>query len=678
VESSAASPDGPFGVSPPSPVEREVRRVHELLRESRHAEALAPTQALVRLVPQNRDALYLLAVTQRALSHIDESLKALETLEKYHPRFSRLFEERGYCYVALRDAPGAIRALLQAVNINPALPGAWSVLQGLYLLAGDTRNAATAQEHVSKLKQLAPQVVQATALYSDGDLTLAENIIRPYLRQNGDDVDGMRILAKIAIAREIFDDAELLLESALRLAPHFRAARYDYALVLIERHRFQQAIRELESFLESEPEHRQGRTLKATALVGLGEHQKAIDIYRQLIVDATPPADLHLSIAHALKTIGKLGEAIEAYRVAAADRPGNGEAYWSLANLKTYSFPETELGSMLAEQAKPDLGAVDRYHLCFALGKAFEDRCEFADSWHFYERGNGLKRAELHYDPALIETNTQQQIEICTQEFFGARRNWGSASNEPIFIIGMPRSGSTLIEQILASHSQVEGTHELAEIPRIAHELQGRESDRSAPRYPRVLAQMAESDFERFAERYLQDTRAYRASNKPRFIDKMPNNFRHLGLIHLMLPNAKIIDARREPMACCFSNLKQLFARGQEFTYSIEDISRYYRTYLELMEHWNRVLPGRILRIQHESVVDDLEATVRRILDFCELDFEPACVEFYKTPRSVRTASSEQVRQPIFRDGLDQWTHYRPWLAPLEAALGDALCRYRE
>jgi tetratricopeptide (TPR) repeat protein len=677
MESSSASVDGPLGISPPS-VEREVRRLHELIRESRYAEALAPTEALVLVVPQNRDALYLLAVTQRALRKIDECLKTLATLEQYHPRFSRLFEERGYCYVALRDAPRAIGALLQGVNINPALPGAWSMLQGLYSITGDTRNAAIAGEHVSKLKQLPPEIVQSTALYSDGELTLAENIIRPFLLQHVDNVDGMRVLAKIAIARQAFDDAEMLLESALRLAPHFRVARYDYALVLIERHRFGLAVRELDSFLEVEPDHRQGCTLKATALVGLGEHRKAIDIYRQLLVDAAPRADLHLSIAHSLKTIGELAQAIDAYRAAATDRPGYGDAYWSLANLKTYRFPDIELGTMLAEEAKPDIGAVDRYHFCFAIGKAYEDRCEFAHSWHFYERGNALKRAEVHYDPALIESNTRQQIEICTQEFFDARRNWGSSSNEPIFIIGMPRSGSTLIEQILASHSQVEGTQELAEIPRFANELQGHESDRSAPRYPEVLARMETTDFERFAQRYLDDTRPYRASNKSRFVDKMPNNFRHLGLIHLMLPNAKIIDARREPMACCFSNLKQLFARGQEFTYSIEDISRYYRTYLELMEHWNRVLPGRILRIQHESVVDDLEGSVRKILDFCELDFEPACVEFYKTPRSVRTASSEQVRQPIFRDGLEQWTHYQRWLGPLEAALADALCRYRE
>jgi hypothetical protein len=234
-----------------------------------------------------------------------------------------------------------------------------------------------------------------------------------------------------------------------------------------------------------------------------------------------------------------------------------------------------------------------------------------------------------------------------------------------------------LIEQILASHSGVEGTQELADVPRIVVDLKGRDSELDNPRYPAVLAGMTAEDFRRLGEKYLTDTRIYR-TGKARFIDKMPNNFRHIGLIHLMLPNAKIIDARREPMACCFGNLKQLFAQGQEFCYSVEDIARYYRTYLELMRHWDTALPGRVLRVQHEDVVDDLEGTVRRLLDYCELQFEPACIEFHKTERSVRTASSEQVRQPIYREGLDQWRHYEPWLEPLRESLGDALTRYRD
>jgi hypothetical protein len=314
--------------------------------------------------------------------------------------------------------------------------------------------------------------------------------------------------------------------------------------------------------------------------------------------------------------------------------------------------------------------------LCFALGKAYEDRGEYAESWRHYERGNALKRAESRYRPELIERNTAHQKEVCTREFFERRTGHGVGSTAPIFVVGLPRSGSTLIEQILASHSAVEGTQELADIPRFVLELQGRDPDMESPRYPGVLAQLPLEEYVRFAEKYLRDTQVYR-TGKPRFIDKMPNNFRHIGFIHLLFPNAKIIDARREPMACCFGNLKQLFARGQEFTYSIEDIARYYRTYLELMEHYDAALPGAVLRVQHEDLVDDLDGNVRRLLDYCELPFEPACLEFHRTERSIVTASSEQVRQPIFREGLDQWRRYEAWLGPLHDALGDALVRYR-
>jgi tetratricopeptide (TPR) repeat protein len=386
---------------------------------------------------------------------------------------------------------------------------------------------------------------------------------------------------------------------------------------------------------------------------------------------------VHLSIAHALKTLGRRDEAVDSYHAAAAAHPGYGDAYWSLANLKTYRFADAEIERMRAAESEASTPMVDRYHLCFALGKALEDRGAYEDSWRYYERGNALKRAESRYRAEIVETNTRRQREVCTREFFAARAGFGVPDADPIFVLGLPRAGSTLLEQILASHSAVEGTQELAEIPRIAVELQGRQPDFDNPRYPGVLEGMSAQDFENLGRKYLADTRLLR-TGKPFFIDKMPNNFRHIGLIHLMLPNARIIDARREPMACCFSNLKQLFATGQEFTYSIEDIARYYRTYLDLMRHWDAALPGRILRVQHEDVVEDLEGSVRRILDFCGLPFESACIEFHKTERSIRTASSEQVRQPIFREGLDQWRNFETWMGPLKIALGDALLRYRD
>jgi tetratricopeptide (TPR) repeat protein len=664
-------------IPPPSPIELEVRRAQTLVQNRQYGDALQALEALALKVPENRDVLYMMAVCQRFLNRIPDAMTTLDRMEQLHPNFSRLYQERGNCYVALRDASRAIEAYLVGVNINPALPSSWGMLESLYRMTGNAENAGMAAAHVATLKRLPPEVLHATALFSDGDLLPAENVIRAFLLKHGDHVEAMRLLARIGIAREVYDDAEILLEAVMVLAPNYSAARHDYARVLLERHKHLRAKEELERLLQGDPTNRQHLTLYATTCVGLGEHDKASGLYRQLLVDAPLAADLHLSLAHALKTLGRRDESIESYRAAAAVRPNYGDAYWSLANLKTYRFTDEEMQRMRSEEANAVTPLVDRYHLCFALGKAFEDRGEYEESFRYYERGNAHKREESRYRPEVIETNTRRQIEICTTEFFARRSGAGSPRTDPIFIVGLPRSGSTLLEQILASHSQVEGTQELADIPRMVLDLQGRDPDLNDPRYPGVFTTMDPADFLRLGEKFLADTRVYR-KGKPHFIDKMPNNFRHIGLIHLILPNARIIDARREPMACCFSNFKQLFASGQEFTYSTLDIARYYRTYLELMRHWDSVLPGRILRVWHEDVVDDLEANVRRILDFCGLEFEPACVEFHKTERSVRTASSEQVRQPIFREGLDQWRHYEPWLTPLKDALGDALTRYRE
>jgi tetratricopeptide (TPR) repeat protein len=665
-----------------TPVEREINDVRELTKARRHVEALAAAELLAARLPENRDLLYLIALNQRYLNRIPEALATLEHLEQHHPQYSRLYQERGYCYVALRDAQRAIDAFLRGVNINPALPAAWSMLQSLYRMAGDEGNATTAAQHVATLSRLPPEVVQATSLFSDGELTPAENIVRGFLLRHGDHVEAMRLLARIGLERDVLDDAELLLESVLKLAPDYRAARADYARVLLKRQKYLHSRRELETLLQLEPANRDYLKDYAAACVGLGDYEPIIRLYRELLAEAprTGPqtADLNLWIAHSLKTLGRQQEAIDEYHAALAARPEFGDAWWSLANLKTYRFSTHEIERMHAAESAPATPPVDRYHLCFALGKAHEDRAEFSQSWNYYARGNALKHAENRYRPEITETNTRLQVRVCTSPFFEARRGWGAPDPDPIFIVGLPRSGSTLIEQILSSHSQVEGTQELADIQRIVLELRGRATDLENPRFPGVLAELEAEDFRKLGTRYLTDTRIYRKTARPLFIDKMPNNFRYIGLIHLMLPNAKIIDARREPMACCFGNLKQLFSSGQEFSYSIDDLARYYRTYLELMRHWNAVLPGRILTIQHEEVVEDLESNVRRILDFCGLPFEQTCLEFHKTERSVRTASSEQVRQPIFREGVHQWRNYEPWLEPLKQALGDALTRYRE
>ncbi len=651
-----------------SPVEAEVIRIRGLIQAANHQAALEAAGALRRRVPQNRDVLYMLAVSQRGLGYPEAALDTLAGLEALHPGYSRLWQERGHCHAARADPMAALQAYLQAVNMNPALPASWNALAILYRAAGRPAESATAASHVAKLRTLAPAVVTATSMFSDGETHEAERIVRDYLRTSPTDVEAMRLLARIGIKLDILDDAEFLLESVLAFSPGYHLARHEYVHVLLQRHRNAKALDEARLLLRAEPANRDYRAIYATACLALADYDEAIGTYRELIAEAPNAADLHLSVGHALKTTGRQQDAIDAYRQAAEVAPSFGDAYWSLANLKTYRFTDDEIARMRTQEAAPATSLVDRFHICFALGKALEDRGDYAGSFAFYERGNALKAQETTYRAETTERNARLQEVVFTPAFLSSRQSSGCQSPDPIFIVGLPRAGSTLIEQILASHSQVDGTMELADISRLVLRLQGRDYTEEAPAYPANLTGIDPALLQSFGERYLADTRIYR-SGKPFFIDKNPNNFRHLGLIHLILPRARVIDARREPMACCFSNFKQLFAAGQEFTYSFTDIARYYRSYVRLMAHWDSVLPGKILRVQHEDLVADLEANVRRVLDFCGLAFEPQCLDFHKTARSVRTASSEQVRRPIYTEGLDQWRRFEPWLDPLKRAL---------
>ena len=652
-----------------SPVESELAVIRMRIEKREFPAALQAAQQLAGTYPHNRDVLYSIAVCQRYLNRIPEALQTLALLQAQHPRYSRLYQERGHCRTALRDAPGAIESFLHAVNLNPALPGSWRTLERLFKMVGDAANQAEAAAHVATLAQLPGQIVTANSMFADGDLAPAEVLVRGFLLDHGNHVEAMRLLARIGLERDVLDDAELLLEAVLHAAPGHAAARFEYATVLLRRHRHRDALEELERLCASEPDNRAYQTSYAGALVGLGDHDQALKIYRELLTSTPRGAELQLAIGHCLKTLGKTPDAIDAYRAAAEIRADYGEAYWSLANLKTYRFDDEEIRVMRAACEAEGTARADRWHLSFALGKAYEDRGAYAESFEFYAQGNSLKKADSRYRPESAESNTAQQIRHTTAQLLGRHGRSGYPDPSPIFIVGLPRAGSTLLEQILASHSQIEGTMELADIPRMVLHLQGREFEGAEARYPAILASLSAQELHGFGKKYIDDTRVYR-TGKPRFIDKMPNNFRHAGLISMILPEARIIDARREPMACCFSNYKQLFAHGQEFTYSLEDIGRYYCSYVQLMRHWDSVLPGRVLRVQHEEVVADLEGQVRRMLDFLGLEFEPQCLEFHRTERSVRTASSEQVRRPLTAEGVDQWRHFEPWLAPLRDALG--------
>jgi len=657
-----------------SRIELEVLRLRGLVEKRQFAQCVDGANALLVEVPENRDVLYLLAVSQRYLGRIADALRTLEHFETLHPDYGRLFQERGHCLRAVGEPRAAITAYQQAVGLNQTLSASWKALATLYTALGDEPSSRLAAANAAKLATLPAAVVSATNILSEGDIYGAEDLIRRYLLDHPTDIEGMRLLARIGVQLEVLDDAEFLLESVLVAQPDYHAARFEYATVLALRHKFPEALAEAGKLLALDPQHRGYRTTQANAWAGLGRHEEALQVYRDLLLGApTDASELHLSIGHALKTMGQQGEAIEAYRLAAAARPDFGDAYWSLANLKTYRFTADEIARMREGADARPTALIDRYHLNFALGKALEDAGDYAESFVFYERGNSLKRKESRYKIEEFEQSALRQEEVCTAALFAARRGSGCQRNDPIFIVGLPRAGSTLLEQILASHSQVEGTMELAEIPRLALHLSGREDNVGQSKYPGVLPELPVEKFREFGEKYLEDTRVVRLAGRPRFIDKMPNNFRHIGLLHLILPNATIIDARREPMACCFSNFKQLFASGQEFTYSLDDIGRYYKAYVRLMRHWDTVLPGKVLRIQHEALVDDLEGNVRRILEHCGLEFEPQCLEFWKTQRSVRTASSEQVRRPIFKEGVEQWRHFEPWLDPLKRVLGEEL-----
>ncbi len=639
-----------------------------LLAQQRFAEVEPAATPLLEAHPGNRELLYLTAVAQRMAKQIPEALATLEVLEVYHPRYPRLFQERGHCHIFRRDAPAAVTAFERAVELNPALPASWNALQGLYRMAQRPADIARCEQHLATLAALPPEVVTARSMVMDGEIEEAEALIRRFLMQHGEHVEGMRVLANIATGNEYPLDAEVLLEAVLRHAPAYHAARYDYILALVDLHKHGKAREQSEQLIAADPASPAPRVTLASVLLALGELDESVVRFRALVEEFPRDAEIAQSLGHALKTLGKQEEAVAAYRRAAEVRPGFGEPFWSLANLKTYRFTDEELTRMREQESEQGIQPVDQQHLCFALGKGLEDRGEYTDSFTYYARGNAIKKSQSRYRAPMHERSAKRLRELCSKEFFDARKGWGCDSPAPIFVVGMPRAGSTLLEQILASHSQVEGTTELANVPRIVSNLSGRDR-MGEPPYPGVLQELPEEQFRRFGEDYLRDTLDYR-TGKPRFIDKMPNNFRNIGLIHLMLPNARIIDARRDAMDCCFSNFKQLYARGHQFAYSQEDIGRYYSGYVEMMDHWDAVLPGRVLRVEHDDVLADLEGSVRRILDYCGLPFEQACLEFHKTERRVHTASSEQVRRPINRDGVDQWKPYNAWLGPLREALG--------
>lgn len=525
-----------------------------------------------------------------------------------------------------------------------------------------------------------PVLIEAERGLQAGTLDIAERLLRARLRERPRDVPAIRMLAELAGRLGRYTDAEKLLRRALELAPGFAAARANLVTVLHRQSKFDAALREADRLIAADAGNAGYLALKAAVLVRTGGYAEAIGLYERVLACFPDQAQLWISLGHVHKTIGAQAEAVRCYRRAVGLADTLGDGWWSLANLKTVRFTAEDMTAMRAARARAT-GAVDRYHLSFALGKALEDAGEHEAAFACYSDGNRLRRAERPYDAARTTAHVERSRQLMTTDALRARASGGEPSREPIFVVGLPRAGSTLIEQILASHSEVEGTMELPDIGTIAHELDGtsRDDDPDAvPGYlPRLLA-LGPDERRALGQRYLDTTRIQRKTGRPRFIDKMPNNFRHIGLIHLILPGAVIIDARRHPMANGFSAFKQHFSRGQAFTYDLGDLGRYYRDYVELLRHYEQVLPGRVHRVVHEDLVAAPEAVIRALLDHCRLPFEAACLNFHETRRPVRTASSEQVRRPLTAEATEQWRQFAAWLEPLETALGDALQRWRD
>lgn len=525
-----------------------------------------------------------------------------------------------------------------------------------------------------------PQLIEAALALSEDRLHDAEPLLRGRLRDVPTDVAAIRMMAELAARIGRLKDSEALLRRALELAPSFGAARANLATILYKQNRFPEALEQLDAVLAEEGDNPAQQNLKAAALGRIGGYAEAIGLYKDLIARFPDHAKLWMSYGHMLKTVGEQDSSIAAYRRALEVEPTLGEVWWSLANLKTVRFSDSDLAAMQAALSSDGLSDEDRFHLHFAMGKACEDRAAHEDAFAHYAAGNALRSVELHYDPQTTTAQVDHVIRTMTPEFLGLREGTGNDAADPIFIIGMPRAGSTLIEQILSSHSQIEGTMELPDIPAMAmREARAFETDNAKEEGAAWLSAVAEMEPERLAAlgaEYIERTRIQRKTAKPFFIDKLPNNWAYLGFIRLILPRAKIIDARRHPLDCCFSNFRQHFAKGQAFSYDLAHMGRYYSDYVRAMAHFDAVLPGYVHRVIHEQLLEDPEGEIRRLLAFLGVPFEEDCLNFHANTRAVRTASSEQVRRPINRDGVDQWKPYEHHLDPLKAALGSTWISY--
>ena len=655
---------------PKSPPQSDARLANDPVRAEAKAREMLAKNA------NDPDAQLLLAAALRQKGDAEAARKILEPLVAANPDWAQVRLELGLALGVLGDNYGAIAVLTEAVNLDRNLAEAWSALGEQYVLVGDVLASDAAYSHHFNVSVSEPQLQKAVAALRNGRPDISEDILVEYLEAHPDDVNAIKMLAEAAIACDRNEDAGVLLERCLEIAPDFSAARYRYVSSLYLQNRLVEAIPHIDILLERDPKNPQFRTMKASLLGQMGENLDALALFEELVNEYPKHPASWVSYGHALKSAGQPEKGIDAYRKAIELLPQLGGGYWSLANLKTFRFTEQDIAAMKGQLERGDLRVEARVQFYFSLGKAYEDKKEFAEAFDNYQKGNALWRSTVEYNAESTSAFVRVSKELYTKDFFAKRKGWGHPAPDPIFVVGLPRAGSTLIEQILSSHPEIEGTMELPDITSLARHLNEDNFVSEGPGYPYLLEDLPREEFKRRGEDYIRNTRFHRKSGRPFFVDKMPNNYAHVGLIHMILPRARIIDARRHPMGSCFSNFKQHFARGQHFTYALTDVGRYYYDYVELMAHFDDVLPGKVHRVIYEQLVEDPEREIRRMLEYLGLPFDERCLNFHETERAVRTASSEQVRQPLYKSGVDHWKNFEPWLGPLKQALGPVLEAY--
>ena len=638
--------------------------------------AVEQARAILEAVPRHADTTRLLAAALRLSGQPQAALDTVAPLAQALPNMSRAQLELGLSLEQLGRTAEAVRAFDRASALEPRLSEAWRGLSENLDLLGDSVGAEKALARQLRASTRDPALVEAATALADNRLGEAEQILRERLKADAGDVAAIRMLAEAGARLGRYADAEALLTRCVELAPNFAAARHNLATMLYRQNKNAEALGEIETLTAKDVRHPGYANLHAAILARLGEYDRAIAVYDRVLADYPNQPKGWMSYGHALKTVGRQADCVAAYRRALEQAPTLGEAWWSLANLKTVKFGEEDLAAMTAALDAEGLSDEDRLHLHYSLGKAHEDAELWDASFAHYAAGAAIRRKQLDYDPEENAADTARTKAVFNPAFLAARAGQGSQAPDPIFVVGLPRSGSTLVEQILASHSLVEGTMELPDLIVMARRLGGKTATRAESSYPESLEDLSADDLKALGEEFLERTRIQRKSGKPFFIDKMPNNFAHAGLIHLILPNAKIIDARRHPLGCCFSGFKQHFARGQAFSYDLTDIGRYYADYVELMAHFDAVLPGRVHRVVYEHMIADPETEIRALLAHCGLPFEEACLSPHQNERAVRTASSEQVRRPIFKDAVEHWQKFESHLSPLKQALGPTLDAY--